>query len=116
MIEIATTRMEHIRWVEQIKAALQKGKLPQMANYCDCELGKWLDEQGKKKYGHLKEMQGLEEKHREFHQTADELIKLFENRNYDSAEIMLREFRRESKDLVFLLTMVEYRLNEINSP
>ncbi|MGK5094583.1 CZB domain-containing protein [Deltaproteobacteria bacterium TL4] len=48
--ELSDARMEHIRWVEQIKAAMEKGVLPELTNHHDCNLGKWLYTKGKLKF------------------------------------------------------------------
>ena len=112
MIEISVTRMEHIRWVEQIQNALKKGKLPEVSSYRECEFGKWLHNRDKDKFSKLKETKDLETKHKDFHKTAAEMVKFLEERDYDQAEILLGEFRRESKDLIFMLTLLEYRLLE----
>ena len=53
-------------------------------------------------------------RHRHFHETADILVKLFGQRNFVEAEVALDELKRESQDLIFMLTMFEYRYTGFN--
>jgi len=110
MIEISKIRMDHIHWAEQIQQALKKGKLPEISHYRDCEFGKWLYDGEKNNFADIKEVAELEKKHQNFHNTAAEMVEFIKLRDFDNAEILLGEFRRESKDLIFLLSLLEYRL------
>ena len=112
MIEFSKVRINHIHWSEQVIQALKKGELPVIDSFRDCEFGKWLHTDGWGNYGEIKEIAELEQKHKEFHKTAEEMVKFMKLKDFDKAEILLREFRRESKDLVFLLSLVEYRLHK----
>ena len=114
MIEISVIRMDHIHWSEQIQNALKKGKLPEVTSYRDCEFGKWLHGDEKKLLSNTKELAELEKKHERFHTTAAEMVNFIKLRDFDNAEILLGEFRRESKDLIFLLSLLEYRLIKSN--
>lgn len=58
----------------------------------------------------------LEKRHKHFHETADLLVNLFKERNFVEAEVALDELKRDSQDLIFMLTMIEYRMSEIPSP
>ncbi|MBF0219666.1 MAG: CZB domain-containing protein [Gammaproteobacteria bacterium] len=116
MIDLNNARMIHIHWVEQMKNALKRGEIPVLQHYQDCDLGQWLYQNGSgggQRFLTFEEGQQLEELHRQFHLTADEMTRMFSQKNYGNAEIMMREFTRESRDLVFLLSMLEYRLQQL---
>ncbi|MBF0470663.1 MAG: CZB domain-containing protein [Gammaproteobacteria bacterium] len=116
MLDLTTARMVHIRWIEQIKEALQRGDVPHLDHYKNCDLGQWLyqkGDQGGNRYLTFDEGKRLEEMHRQFHSTADELTRVLAEKNYGNAEILMREFNRESRDLIFLLSMLEYRILQL---
>ena len=110
MNEFSKARLMHVSWVEQLKNVLRKGKIPEVSSHIKCDLGKFIiKESFEKKHGSIPEVADLCKKHKQFHRTAEELIKLFKVRNFDSAEIVMRELSRESKELIFLITMVEFK-------
>lgn len=110
MIDISRARLVHIKWLLQLESALREGKIPVLESHMNCELGHWLYEEGIKKYQQYPEMKFLESGHKRFHETTALLIKLFIERNYVEAEMAMDELKRESQDLIFMMTMVEYRL------
>lgn len=110
MIDISRARLVHIKWLLQLESALREGRIPVMESHRGCELGRWLYEEGIKKYQQYPEMKFLESGHKRFHETTELLIKLFQERNYVEAEMAMDELKRESQDLIFMMTMVEFRI------
>ena len=41
-MDITKARLQHIHWTEQVIGAIKKGKLPEVSNHKECDLGKWL--------------------------------------------------------------------------
>ena len=109
MIDISKARLVHLRWLLQLENILRKESAPKLQSYKSCDLGKWLYSEGIEKYSKYPEMIFLEKRHKHFHETADLLVNLFKERNFVEAEVALDELKRDSQDLIFMLTMVEYR-------
>ena len=109
MIDISRARLIHIKGLLQLESALREGRIPVLESHQSCELGRWLYDEGMKKYKQYPEMKFLESGHRRFHETTELLIKLFMEHNYVEAEVALDELKRESQDLIFMMTMVEFR-------
>ncbi|MBF0587987.1 MAG: CZB domain-containing protein [Magnetococcales bacterium] len=108
MIDLNRARLVHMKWLRQMEGALSQGKIPKMERHEKCDLGRWIYREGMSELGERPAMLELERKHRRFHATADEMVGLFRIKNYVEAEVLLRELDRESKDLIFLLTRIEY--------
>ncbi|CAK0762848.1 putative lipoprotein [Gammaproteobacteria bacterium] len=116
MIDISRARLVHLKWLLQLEKLLRQETIPHLQSYKSCDLGMWLYQGGIKKYGKYPEMSFLEKRHKHFHETADLLVDLFKERNYVEAEVALDELKRNSQDLIFMLTMIEYRMSEnVNS-
>ncbi len=111
MIDLSVARLVHLKWVLQLEATVRKGRTDLLLDSHDsCELGRWLRHDGHLKYKEFPEMAQLERKHQAFHQSAETMIAMFDQHKSLEAEFMLEEIRAESKDLIFLLTLIEYRL------
>jgi hypothetical protein len=111
MIDISKARLIHIKWLMQLEGALRKGEIPKLESHNACELGKWLYQEGLEKYKSYPEISFLEKRHQRFHETTELLVKLFRESNYVEAEVALDELKRESQDLIFILTVIEYRIS-----
>ncbi len=92
-----------------MEKALSKGKVPKVERHEKCDLGRWIY-RALATEGETSALLELERKHKRFHDTADELLELFGHKRYVEAEVLLRELHRESKDLIFLLTSIEYEM------
>ncbi|MBF0249550.1 MAG: CZB domain-containing protein [Alphaproteobacteria bacterium] len=110
MFDISRARLVHLKWLMQLEEALRHGKSPALASHTSCELGQWLYDEGLAKYKKYPEISFLEKRHQRFHETTELLVRLFQDRNFVEAEVALDELKRESQDLIFMLTMLEYRI------
>ncbi|MBF0394614.1 MAG: CZB domain-containing protein [Alphaproteobacteria bacterium] len=109
MIDITKARLVHLKWLLQLEKKIRH-EVPQELESCRiCELGKWIYSEAIEKYGSYPEISFLEKRHRRFHETADLLVTLYRERNFVEAEVALDELKRDSQDLIFMLTMFEYR-------
>ncbi len=108
MIDLNRARLVHMKWLMEMEQALRKGKIPTIESHPTCELGRWVYSQGMQKYATSPDMLELERKHKRFHSTANEMTSLFRDKNYVEAEVLMRELNRDSKDLIFLLTRIEF--------
>ncbi len=110
MIDLSRARLIHIKWLLQLENALRKNQIPELDSHTTCELGNWLYTEGMQKYKKFPEMIFLERRHQRFHETTELLVRLFRERNFVEAEVALDELKRESQDLIFMLTLIEYHL------
>ncbi len=110
MIDISKARLTHIDWLMQLEQALHKGEIPVLESHDHCALGKWLYQEGLEKYKKYPEIRFLEKRHQRFHETTELLVELFQHNNFVEAEVALDELKRESQDLIFILTVIEYRI------
>jgi len=110
MMDITIARLQHIHWTEQVINALKKGQFPETSNHKQCDLGKWLQSADAESTIPKAELKKLKQKHQKFHESVTEMLQYLNTKDYDNAEILLGEFRRGSKDVVFLLSMLEYHL------
>lgn len=111
MIDISKARLIHIKWLMQLEQALRKGETPKLESHDACELGKWIYQEGMERYKNYPEMAFLEKRHQRFHETTQLLVRLFKENSYVEAEVALDELKRESQDLIFILTVIEYRIS-----
>ncbi|RAU20244.1 hypothetical protein CU669_19580 [Paramagnetospirillum kuznetsovii] len=114
MIDISKARLVHLRWLLQLEKKIRHESAPALESCRTCELGKWIYSEALEKYSAYPEISFLEKRHRHFHETADILVKLFSERNFVEAEVALDELKRDSQDLIFMLTMFEYRYTGFN--
>ena len=112
MIDISKARLLHLKWLLQLELLLRQEAIPDLKTHQSCDLGIWLKQEGMRRYGQYPEMSFLEKRHKHFHETADLLVNFVQERNYVEAEVALNELKRDSQDLIFLLTMIEYRMVE----
>ncbi len=110
MIDISRARLTHLKWLLQLEDALRHGENPSLVSHKSCELGQWLYDEGLEKYKKYPEISFLEKRHQRFHETTELLYRMFKERNFVEAEVALDELKRESQDLIFMLTMLEYRI------
>ncbi|MBF0517503.1 MAG: CZB domain-containing protein [Nitrospirae bacterium] len=116
MIDITLARITHIEWAYQLELALQKRNLTiNIRNYNECELGVWLYTNALRLYGDIQEINSLEQEHKMFHVTAEKVVKWHNSPSlsarYDAqAQIDFEEVQRKSKEIVYLLTMLEFKM------
>ena len=73
----------------------------------DCLLGQWYYAEGMKNYGHIAEMQAIEQPHSELHRLIHEIIESKEKGRMDEAEALLAKIAPLSQQIIVLLDSVE---------
>ena len=118
MIDIVVARLTHIKWVLQLESALQnKRKVIKIDSHKKCELGKCLYSSATDEYETIPEIHLLEKEHKLFHVAADKVVK-WHNRTDPSARadaqalLDFEEVQRRSKEVIFLLTLIEFKMVE----
>lgn len=116
MIDITLARITHMEWVYQLELALQKESVHvSITPYDKCDLGLWLYGEAIKRYNDIHEIDILEKEHRLFHFAADRVVQ-WHNSSKQSAKaeaqarVDFGEVKRRSKEIIFLLTMIEFKL------
>ncbi|MBF0338183.1 MAG: CZB domain-containing protein [Nitrospirae bacterium] len=116
MIDITIARITHVEWEYQLELALQKRNLViNMRPYNECELGIWLYSTALKMYQEIPEIELLENEHKLFHMAADKVVKWHNSPKisprYDAqAQIDFEEVQQKSKEIIYLLTMLEFKM------
>ncbi|KJR44071.1 NM21-2 [weak similarity to] lipoprotein of MSR-1, hypothetical conserved in MTB [Candidatus Magnetoovum chiemensis] len=119
MIDITLARITHMEWVYQLELTLRNEHVYiSIAPYDNCELGKWLYNEAINKYSQINEIETLENEHKLFHYAADRVVNWHNKRNKSAqseaqAQIDFEEVKKRSKEIIFLLTVIEYKLISI---
>ncbi len=105
---------EHQAWRHHLERML-RGEVSELRQedillHEHCSLGQWLENEGKKHFGHLPEYTAACKAHKYFHICLEEVLTLHENGDYLEAEKLLKtKFRSASNknqlQLITLFTM-----------
>ncbi|MEI8393189.1 MAG: CZB domain-containing protein [Rhodospirillaceae bacterium] len=118
--DVSMARLVHLDWLVRIERAMaqgQGGAPAAIQYYRDCELGIWLHGEARTRYRGCEDIKRLTVEHRRFHHAVEHaLIAL-----HDGDSVKTREYlvgaQHISKDIIYLLTLVELRnLEFINRP
>jgi hypothetical protein len=119
MIDIVMARLYHIQVELELEAALQnKRKVIKLDTHKKCELGKWLYSSASDDYKSIPEIHLLEKEHKLFHSASDKVAK-WHNRTDPSArtdaraQLDFEEVQRRSKEVIFLLTLIEFKMVKV---
>lgn len=116
MLDIMIARLTHVEWVDQLERALQrKDLILKVKSFNECDLGKWLYSEAIKEYSDIPELELLEKYHKEFHLAAERVVRWHNSpklspRHDAQAQIDFEEAQRMSKEIIYLLTMLEYKM------
>ncbi len=116
MIDITVARITHVEWVHQLEMVLRAGSTTvSLPSYHDCELGVWLYGEGLRTYREIPEITQLEKSHKIFHIAADSVVEWHNGPKFNSqkaaqAESDFREALKTSKDILYILTMLEFKI------
>ncbi len=116
MIDITIARITHVEWVHQLERLLHKDTTSaSLPSYHDCELGVWLYGEGLQNYKEIPEIGLLVQSHKLFHVAADSVIEWHNGSKYNSqkmaqAEIDFHDALATSKEIVYHLTMLEFKI------
>ena len=116
MIDITIARITHVEWVHQLERLLHKETTSASLPSCyACELGVWLYGEGLRNYAEIPEIGYLVECHNKFHVAAERVIEWHNSSKFNSqktaqAEIDFREALATSQEIVYHLTMLEFKI------
>ena len=107
-LDIGAALNVHLKWEAELEA-LVRGEImtETLQSHTDCALGIWLHSSGKKKYGHYSETAKLIKNHKKFHVEAENVVERLKTQKKGTAEKSLGKIRNLSREIVFLLSMIE---------
>jgi hypothetical protein len=116
MIDITIARLTHVEWTNQLELALQKkSSTLDLKAYNECDLGVWLYGKALGMFEEMGEVELLEQEHKLFHLAADKVVKWHNSprggaRHDAQAQMDFEEVKRRSKEIIYLLTMLEFKM------
>ncbi len=117
-IDFSMARSKHLRWQSQLRRFLDgEGTLSkdQVVSHEHCELGKWLYSGGRRQYGHLQEMQQLEQVHKQLHERIRRVVDLKHAGKSEQADREFQQFEPLSQQVVSLLDAIERHVEKDTS-
>lgn len=109
-LDFKLAKSKHLAWKGRLRDFLDgKGGLTmdQAVSHRECDLGKWLYSNGMKQFGHMPDMQSMEEQHQEMHSLIKGIIASKEQGNLAMAEGSYKRVEQLSGEIVGLLSAVE---------
>jgi methyl-accepting chemotaxis protein len=109
-VDFARVKMAHRSWRLRLHRFLDGSEdidSKQLASHRDCELGKWIYADAMPNYGHLRDVQELEKKHKEMHDLVKEVVKLKHAGKVKEAEQQFSGVASGADAVVSLLGKVE---------
>ncbi|MBF0218692.1 MAG: CZB domain-containing protein [Gammaproteobacteria bacterium] len=112
LIDINHARITHLEWEFELEDILsgRKRNHNDVTSHDECMLGTWLYREGLKRYGHIAELVLLEKHHTTFHREAKKVLREHQLNNSEAANVAFAEVQSLSREIIFLLTVVEYRI------
>jgi methyl-accepting chemotaxis protein len=109
-VDFARVKMAHRSWRLKLRSFLdgrenidRKG----LASHRDCELGKWIYAAGLSEFGHLHEMEELEQKHQNMHELVKHVVELKHAGKVKEAEQGFSQVCSTAEEVVGLISRVE---------
>ncbi|CAK0757129.1 putative CZB domain-containing protein [Azospirillaceae bacterium] len=116
-VDITYARLAHLSWASRLDHRFRNyGKGVALQAHDSCDFGAWIQSVGLKKYADLDEIPLLETVHKGFHEAAARIIKHLQNRHLQRAEEAYIDVQNLSREIAWLLTLVEYRLKPQDEP
>ena len=112
-LDITYARLAHLHWATELDRRFRNyGKGVALQSHSACEFGAWINQVGRRKYGHLPEIELLDTAHREFHEASSRIIRCLQDRHAQRADEAYADVQNLSRDIAYLLTLIEFRLGE----
>lgn len=103
-------RTAHLTWVARLESFLAGNASlseEEAISHHHCELGRWYDGEGLRRYGHLAEMQALDAPHRELHELIHETVRQKNGGQRPNTAYVMNRVRELSQRIVGLLDQIE---------
>ncbi len=115
MFDFSLARNKHLVWKIRLQGFLDGHEsltMEQALSHKDCDLGKWLYNDGMKKYGTIREMKALEREHIDLHVKVRRIMELKHAGDGAAARQELEKLDHISKQVVALLNAVEQQVSQ----
>ncbi|MBF0424746.1 MAG: CZB domain-containing protein [Magnetococcales bacterium] len=111
LLEVGHARLQHLRWTLAMPDAFRnwgRDALPGVAE--ECALGVWIRDVGLRRYHNLPAMVQLDQMHHAFHDRATTTVLALRKRRGGLADHAYRDMLDLSREIVYLLAMIEFQL------
>ena len=111
-IDVSLARLMHLDWLMRIEKAMREGAMtaPTATQYYqNCELGQWLHGEGRRRYRDCADIKRLTIEHRRFHHAVEHAVMALHDGDIKKTHGFLISAQHISKDIIYLLTLVELR-------
>jgi methyl-accepting chemotaxis protein len=112
-LDFFAARTAHMAWRQKIRDFLDGNQAltrAEAVSHRDCALGKWLYSTGLDSYGHVPEMQRMEQEHERLHGVIRDIIELKNDGQATAAEKRFGQIESLSDSIVHLLKSVESKV------
>ncbi|MDX1903683.1 MAG: CZB domain-containing protein [Thermonemataceae bacterium] len=113
-IDFTLAKSKHLAWRVRLMGFLNGQEsltTEQVTSHEQCDFGKWIYSTGLEKYGHLENMQNLEEAHRLLHDTIAKVVSLKNENKSDLAEKEYEQMKNVSELLMQLIDTLEKQVS-----
>jgi len=113
-IDFTLAKSKHLAWRVRLMGFLNGQESltsEQVSSHEHCDLGKWIYATGMETYGHLENMQNLEEAHRLLHDTIRRVVDFKNNNQRDLAEKEYDQMKNVSEILIQLIDTLEKQVS-----
>lgn len=114
-LDFSMARSKHLLWKSKIRRFIsgeESMNIAQAVDHHACDLGKWIDSDGMRKYGHLGEMGVLYDKHKNLHGCIRTIVELKDNGQLSEAEKTAERLDELSDGVVSMLNTIEAHAGE----
>ena len=111
-VDITYARLAHLRWASRLDHRFRNyGQGVALQAHDACDFGAWIQGAGMSRYSDIAEIHLLDSVHRSFHEAASRIIRHLQNRHLQKADEAYIDVQNLSREIAWILTVVEYRLN-----
>lgn len=116
ILDITHARLLHLKWASQLSRLFRNfGKGVILQSHEDCDVGVWIRTTGLQRYAHIDEIQQLDAVHLRFHEAASRTMSHLQQKQFGKAQKDYEAVNALSREIIYLLTIIEYRL-EMTAP
>ncbi len=110
--DLGYMRLVHLSWELQLEELLDTPHVKHLEvdSHEECPLGVWLYHEGLREFGDNPEILHLERDHKQFHQAVRRVIRSHKHGRKSEASEALEEVKLLSREIIYLLTAVEFKL------
>ncbi len=110
-LEVSQARLIHLRWEKSLMEAFKhRGRDTILESAEVCALGVWIHSTGLQQFANLPEISMLDSVHKEFHTQANTVLRALRKKQNKRADSSYELTRALSRQVVYLLSVIEYKL------